>query len=929
LLLLAASSEDAGAAVVLTDATNARLGGVQVESGGDTSENPDVTSGLGGALVPYTENAGIFTCCLPDFGGGNLDDADVGMASDGTYAIPDSGSLVLDFGSSQTVGSIAIYNGYTNRDDGTYTLRDASSNVLGAWTISTASGGTNDGADSFWLLFDPPVTTTALSIEATSSDFGSTVSYREIQVMEPSPPECDDGLDNDGDGDTDLADVDCADATDPVEGWVGMLSAQAISDLSGYLSSPGTPGSNPGSTLADGDLFGVSVARLGDLDGDGVQDIAVGASFDDTGGTDRGAVYILFLNPDGTVKARTKIADGLGGLPPNSLADGDLFGGEGVEPIGDVDGDGTVDLAVGAQTDDTGFADAGAVWILFLNADGTVKLAKKITEAQGVFGLDGNDRFGSDIAAIGDLDGDGISELAVGAFGADTPGFTDDGVVWLLYLGSSGDVRNGFQIGQGLGGFEGILEDSANFGRALSRLGDLDGDGVPELAVGASRMGPDTGSVWVLFLNPSGGVDSEVQIADGAGGFPPGLLAAGDRFGRGVGAPGDVDGDGVADLLVGSDRDGTLGPQAGALWALRLASNGQVQDQRKLTLGSGLFASSVDAVGDVDGDGVGEWLAGDLAADLGGTDRGGAWLMEVNAQAAVCGDGALDPEEACDDGGNGSGDGCSDTCELEARPPVYFEAEMTLDFPLRWGTLSFDNLPPADAASVGVGVSGTDLHYLRVPGGAVAGNGTVSTTSSALGTSRIAASLGSGTIFRRPGGLAGAIPVPGLWSWDWLNGPAPTFETSGFLPFAWGCCLVPGVRGTVGVGGGGDVGIMSDRFARFTDWATGSRTVMDGSLSGGLIGSTTTFTVQGFVHGPASLTSTAAQTGGVLQLVTPTKIEILDSPGGNVVGHRPLTARLTIHLVPEPGTFSLLASGALLMLLIGRRRMRRRWQCGR
>ena len=65
--------------------------------------------------------------------------------------------------------------------------------------------------------------------------------------------------------------------------------------------------------------FGSSLASLGDLDGDGVTDLAVGANYDDTGGGDRGAVHVLFLNSDGTVKASQKIANGTGGGP--TLAD--------------------------------------------------------------------------------------------------------------------------------------------------------------------------------------------------------------------------------------------------------------------------------------------------------------------------------------------------------------------------------------------------------------------------------------------------------------------------------------------------------------------------------------------------------------------------------------------------------------------------------
>ncbi len=136
-------------------------------------------------------------------------------------------------------------------------------------------------------------------------------------------------------------------------GWV--LSHPKISDTEGGFKG----------ILDDTDRFGRSVAALGDLDGDRVDDLAVGAWRDDDGGLDRGAVWVLFLNTDGTVKSHQKISDTQGGFT-SILDDVDLFGISVAAP-GDLDGDGVEDLAVGAPPDDDGGRDRGAVWVLFLD----------------------------------------------------------------------------------------------------------------------------------------------------------------------------------------------------------------------------------------------------------------------------------------------------------------------------------------------------------------------------------------------------------------------------------------------------------------------------------------------------------------------------------------------------------------------------------
>jgi len=233
-VLLTASS--VAAEITMTNEANARLAAHQVESGGDTTENPDVTGNLVvGAPLSYTETGGNdYGCCGGrdgNYGAHNLNDGDVGLdaPSDGTYAIPTSGEgmveITLDGGQS-SIGGIAIYNGYGNRDDGDYTLLDGMGNIIASWTISNTLGATNDGVDSFYLQFNTPVLTDRLIIDGQVGDCCGTASFREIQVFGPS-------LDSDGDGMPDAYEI--ANGLNPaVPDADGDLDGDGLTNLQEY-----------------------------------------------------------------------------------------------------------------------------------------------------------------------------------------------------------------------------------------------------------------------------------------------------------------------------------------------------------------------------------------------------------------------------------------------------------------------------------------------------------------------------------------------------------------------------------------------------------------------------------------------------------------------------------------------------------------------
>lgn len=418
-----------------------------------------------------------------------------------------------------------------------------------------------------------------------------------------------------------------------------VLSHQKISDTEGGFTG----------ILDDDDRFGVSLASLGDLDDDGVVDIAVGVARDDDGGPSRGAVWILFLNDNGTVKAHQKISSTEGGFT-GPLDDSDVFGR--VASLGDLDGDGVGDLAVGAPNDDDGGPDRGAVWILFLNDNGTVKSHQKISDTEGGFTgiLDDVDRFGWWVATLPDVDGDEVPEIGVGAV-LDDDGSEDTGAVWILFLNSDGTVKAHQKISATAGEFTGILDAGDDFGHGVAPLEDLDGDGIADLAVGAfydDDGGSNRGAVWILFLNDDGTVKTHQKISSTEGGFT-GLLNNGDLFAR-VTSLGDLDGDGVQDLAVGAqDDDG--GTNRGAVWILFLNTDGTVKWHQKISSTEGNFPGPLDNgdwfgwsgawLGDLNGDSYGDLAVGALLDDDGGPDRGAVWILFLDGNTS-----SIDPDQA-------------------------------------------------------------------------------------------------------------------------------------------------------------------------------------------------------------------------------------------------------------------------------------------
>ncbi|WP_158308629.1 T9SS type B sorting domain-containing protein [Christiangramia forsetii] len=355
--------------------------------------------------------------------------------------------------------------------------------------------------------------------------------------------------------------------------------------------------------LDSGDQFGYSVDNIGDLNNDGISDIIVGAFTDDDGGANRGAVYVLFLKADDTVLKSQKISSTTGGFT-GDLDDNDVFGAS-VSYLGDMNNDGLVEVAVGAEYDGDGGYWHGAVWILSLNTDGTVKAHSKISDFEGDFTgqFNGDVVFGTDIGNIGDLNNDGIEDIIVSAR-RDYDGNPGAGAIWVLFLNSDFTVNSYSKISETEGNFNVDLDSEDFFGGSIAILKDLDGDGIKEIAVGSYRDddgGTDFGSVYILFLDSNGRVKKHKKISytQGGGSFDLNNNAI---FGKSIDGYSDIDSDGLIEILVGCAR--CINPETntttGAFYLIELNNDGTVSESFPFSYKVGGFEGELNS-GDIFG----------------------------------------------------------------------------------------------------------------------------------------------------------------------------------------------------------------------------------------------------------------------------------------------------------------------------------------
>jgi hypothetical protein len=419
------------------------------------------------------------------------------------------------------------------------------------------------------------------------------------------------------------------DAGESDEGAAFVYHGGAAGIVSG---NPSTAAAQLESDDANGTL-GWSVAGAGDVNADGYADVIVGAPGFDNGQGDEGVVLVFLGDSSGIASGGLGAADA---MIESNQAGGNL--GVSVAGAGDVNGDGYGDVIMGAPGYDSGSGiGEGAAFVLHGSLGGIASGSPAVADAQ----LEADQtvvNLGTSVAGAGDVNGDGYADVIVGAPFYDTG--PNEGAAF-VFQGSAAGVASG-----GPATAEARLESdqaTSRLGWSVAGAGDVNGDGFADVIVGAPFYDAGTNDEGVAFVfhgSATGVGDRNPTTADAQLESDQGSA----EFGESVAGAGDVNGDGYADVIVGSHLYDAVQIDEGAAFVFHGGAAG-VGDRNPTTAnaqlesdqGSAELGESVAGAGDVNGDGYADVIVGSHLYDAGESDEGAAFVFLGSASGVLSG----------------------------------------------------------------------------------------------------------------------------------------------------------------------------------------------------------------------------------------------------------------------------------------------------
>jgi len=398
-----------------------------------------------------------------------------------------------------------------------------------------------------------------------------------------------------------------------------------------------------------GDESGTSVSVAGDINGDGFEDLIIGAPDAGPNGSFSGASFLVFGSNQGfTSPLNLSALDGSNGFVINGESIYD-FSGYSVSAAGDINGDGVDDLVLGAPSASPDAGYSGATYVVFGSKQGLPD-PLSLSDLDGsngflISGVTAYDESGTSVSAAGDINGDDIDDLIIGAPYAGTgAGYvvfgSDQALAHPLSL-SYLDGNNGFKING--------VSTGDSLGISVSAAGDINGDGIDDLIIGAILAGTPgdyAGASYVVFGSDEAWAGSlNLSSLDGGNGFAINGVADQDSLGNSVSAAGDINGDGIADLVIGAPNADPNGDDSGASYVVFGSAQAWTSPLNLSGLdGTNGFAingvsagdqsgASVSAAGDINVDGFDDLIIGASLVDPNGGDSGASYIVYGSDQA--------------------------------------------------------------------------------------------------------------------------------------------------------------------------------------------------------------------------------------------------------------------------------------------------------
>jgi len=379
------------------------------------------------------------------------------------------------------------------------------------------------------------------------------------------------------------------------------------------------------------DNSGVSVSGIGDVNGDGYDDFAIGANYNSDGGSGAGQTYIIFGKASGW-SMDTDLSLANASFLGENASD---YSGTSVSGIGDVNGDGYDDFAIGAYANDVTGSLAGQTYIIFGKASGWSMDTELGTSSDASFwGENIYDESGYSVSGIGDVNGDGYDDFAIGAKDNSENG-SSAGQTYIIFGKSSGwsmDTELGTSSDASFWG-ENAFDRG---GSSVSGIGDVNGDGYDDFAIGVSGNddgGLNTGQTYIILGKASGwSMDTNLSLANASFWGEN----DNDNSGKSVSGIGDVNGDGYDDFVIGADYNDAGGSDAGQTYIIFGKASGWSMDTELGTSSDASFwgenasdnsGKSVSGIGDINGDGYDDFAIDAENNDDGAPNAGQTYII--------------------------------------------------------------------------------------------------------------------------------------------------------------------------------------------------------------------------------------------------------------------------------------------------------------